>query len=168
MVAILGFATGRLCGGEIASARLDIVGLSLEIVPSVVTGIDIPVSVQTTFGGKTEDAAAVVDMTAAGDLIGPGLDASLHLVTAPGHKFSIPPLHQQGDYVLQNVRLLDRDGRLVQVAVPSSVSIRVAGVLDAGACPSEPTTVIDLTLMGAGGEAVVVRVGRGVLAALGL
>jgi tRNA threonylcarbamoyl adenosine modification protein (Sua5/YciO/YrdC/YwlC family) len=44
----------------------------------------------------------------------------------------------------------------------------VAGVIDAGACPSEPTTVIDMTPMGTGGEAVVVRQGRGELAALGL
>ncbi|MDQ6881290.1 MAG: L-threonylcarbamoyladenylate synthase [Pseudomonadota bacterium] len=44
----------------------------------------------------------------------------------------------------------------------------LAGVIDAGACPSEPTTVIDLTPMGAGGEAVVLRMGRGELAALGL
>lgn len=41
---------------------------------------------------------------------------------------------------------------------------QVAGVVDAGACPSQPTTVIDLS----GGEAVVVREGRGGLAALGL
>ncbi|GAC1599222.1 MAG: L-threonylcarbamoyladenylate synthase [Ramlibacter sp.] len=45
---------------------------------------------------------------------------------------------------------------------------QVAGVIDAGACPSEPTTVIDLTPMGTGGEAIVVRVGRGALAPLGL
>jgi tRNA threonylcarbamoyl adenosine modification protein (Sua5/YciO/YrdC/YwlC family) len=44
----------------------------------------------------------------------------------------------------------------------------LAGVLDAGACPSEPTSVIDLVPMGTGGEAVVVRAGRGDLAALGL
>jgi tRNA threonylcarbamoyl adenosine modification protein (Sua5/YciO/YrdC/YwlC family) len=44
----------------------------------------------------------------------------------------------------------------------------IAGVIDAGACPSEPTTVIDLTPMGTGGEAVVVRMGRGELAPLGL
>lgn len=41
---------------------------------------------------------------------------------------------------------------------------QVAGVVDAGACPSQPTTVIDLS----SGEAVVVREGRGELAALGL
>lgn len=45
---------------------------------------------------------------------------------------------------------------------------QVAGVIDAGACPSEPTTVIDLTPMGTGGEAVVVRRGRGEVAVLGL
>ncbi|HSV60807.1 MAG TPA: L-threonylcarbamoyladenylate synthase [Variovorax sp.] len=45
---------------------------------------------------------------------------------------------------------------------------QVGGVIDAGACPSQPTTVVDLTPMGTGGEPVVVRVGRGSLAALGL
>ncbi len=44
----------------------------------------------------------------------------------------------------------------------------LAAVIDAGACPLEPTTVIDLTDMGQGGEPVVVRQGRGELAALGL
>lgn len=44
----------------------------------------------------------------------------------------------------------------------------LAGVMDAGACPLEPTTVIDLTPMGMGGEPEVVRRGRGKLEALGL
>jgi len=41
---------------------------------------------------------------------------------------------------------------------------RVAGVIDSGACPREPTTVVDLT----DGEPVVIREGRGSLAVLGL
>jgi len=44
----------------------------------------------------------------------------------------------------------------------------LAAVIDAGACHQAPTTVIDLTPMGEGGEPVVVRQGRGDLAALGL
>ncbi|NTV85426.1 MAG: threonylcarbamoyl-AMP synthase [Burkholderiaceae bacterium] len=40
----------------------------------------------------------------------------------------------------------------------------IAAVIDAGACPSHPTTVVDMT----GGEIVVVRQGRGDLAILGL
>ena len=44
----------------------------------------------------------------------------------------------------------------------------LAAVIDAGACHQQPTTVIDLTAMGDGGEPVVVRQGRGDLAVLGL
>lgn len=45
---------------------------------------------------------------------------------------------------------------------------QIAGVIDAGACPSEPTTVVDLTPMATGGEAVVTRLGRGDISVLGL
>jgi tRNA threonylcarbamoyl adenosine modification protein (Sua5/YciO/YrdC/YwlC family) len=45
---------------------------------------------------------------------------------------------------------------------------QLAGVVDSGACPSKPTTVVDLVPMGTGGDPVVVREGRGNLAALGL
>ncbi|MCB2033675.1 MAG: Sua5/YciO/YrdC/YwlC family protein, partial [Ottowia sp.] len=41
---------------------------------------------------------------------------------------------------------------------------QIAGVVDAGACPLEPTTVVDLT----GGAPELVRRGRGDPAALGL
>ncbi|HQR99994.1 MULTISPECIES: L-threonylcarbamoyladenylate synthase [unclassified Polaromonas] len=44
----------------------------------------------------------------------------------------------------------------------------LAAVIDAGACPQEATTVIDLTPMGQGDDPVVVRQGRGDLAALGI
>ena len=45
---------------------------------------------------------------------------------------------------------------------------QLAGVVDAGPCASKPTTVIDLVPRGLGGDPVVVREGRGSLAALGL
>ncbi|TXT35831.1 MAG: tRNA threonylcarbamoyladenosine biosynthesis protein [Comamonadaceae bacterium] len=41
---------------------------------------------------------------------------------------------------------------------------RIAAVIDSGACPREPTTVVDLS----GDEPVIVREGRGSVAALGL
>jgi tRNA threonylcarbamoyl adenosine modification protein (Sua5/YciO/YrdC/YwlC family) len=44
----------------------------------------------------------------------------------------------------------------------------LAGVIDAGACALEPTTVIDLTPMGTGGDPEVVRAGQGALGPLGL
>ena len=44
----------------------------------------------------------------------------------------------------------------------------LAAVLDAGACHLSPTTVIDLTAMADGGEAVVIRMGRGDVQVLGI
>jgi tRNA A37 threonylcarbamoyladenosine synthetase subunit TsaC/SUA5/YrdC len=44
----------------------------------------------------------------------------------------------------------------------------LAAIVDAGACHQAPTTVIDLTAMGDGGEALVIRLGRGDIAVLGL
>ena len=44
----------------------------------------------------------------------------------------------------------------------------IGAVIDAGACASEPTTVVDLTPVGDGDEPVIVRQGRGALAPLGL
>lgn len=44
----------------------------------------------------------------------------------------------------------------------------IDAVIDAGACPLEPTTVLDLTPMGAGGEPTVLRQGAGLLDRIGL
>jgi len=44
----------------------------------------------------------------------------------------------------------------------------LAAVVDAGACPLQPTTVVDLTPMDGGGDPVIVREGRGSLEVLGL
>jgi tRNA threonylcarbamoyl adenosine modification protein (Sua5/YciO/YrdC/YwlC family) len=45
---------------------------------------------------------------------------------------------------------------------------QLAAVVDAGACPTEPTTVVDMTPMGTGDDPVLVRRGRGDPAILGL
>jgi tRNA threonylcarbamoyl adenosine modification protein (Sua5/YciO/YrdC/YwlC family) len=45
---------------------------------------------------------------------------------------------------------------------------QLAAVIGAGACPDQPTTVVDLTPMGAGGDALLVRQGRGDVSLLGL
>lgn len=44
----------------------------------------------------------------------------------------------------------------------------IDAVIDAGACPLEPTTVLDLTPMGAGGDPAVLRQGAGLLDRIGL
>ena len=61
-----------------------------------------------------------------------------------------------------------------QVALNDPQEIReklqsqVAGVIGAGPCPDQPTTVVDLVPMATGGDAVLVRQGRGDAAVLGL
>ena len=44
----------------------------------------------------------------------------------------------------------------------------IDAIVDAGACPLQATTVVDLTPMGQGDDALVVRQGRGSLSAIGL
>lgn len=44
----------------------------------------------------------------------------------------------------------------------------LAAVIGAGPCPDQPTTVVDLTPMGTGGDAVLVRQGRGDASVFGL
>lgn len=44
----------------------------------------------------------------------------------------------------------------------------IDAVIDAGACASEPTTVVDLSAMGRGGDPELIRSGRGDLATLGM
>jgi tRNA threonylcarbamoyl adenosine modification protein (Sua5/YciO/YrdC/YwlC family) len=44
----------------------------------------------------------------------------------------------------------------------------LAAVIDAGACPLEPTTVVDLTSMDGGGDPTLIRQGRGPLSTLGM
>ena len=45
---------------------------------------------------------------------------------------------------------------------------QLAAIIDAGACASAPTTVVDLSAMGQGGDPELVRQGRGDVARLGL
>src|SRR5882672_1191551 len=112
-------ATAAL-GDEIARANLNILGISLEVDRApVATGIAIPVAVQTIYGGKkNEDANPPPDLSVLGDLTGAGLDTPLVLATKPGRQFQIPALHQAGEYVLQNIRLVDGEGRFIQQAIP--------------------------------------------------
>ena len=79
---------------EIAAADLQIQGVGLKVITvSATTGLDIPVAIQTEFGGKqNDDAPSIEGLLAVGELTGPGIDSPIRLETAPGHKFQIPGL----------------------------------------------------------------------------
>ncbi|MEO8215449.1 MAG: Ig-like domain-containing protein [Acidobacteriota bacterium] len=122
-------AAGSGYAQTIAAADLQIQGSGLRVVTeSVTTAIDIPVSVQTEFGGKQNDAAPVVEgLVVLGELTGPGLDAPIQFQTAPGHQFQLPGLSREGVYFLQNIRLMSRSNFL-QPASPSLVTITVTNL----------------------------------------
>ncbi|HUJ15849.1 MAG TPA: carboxypeptidase-like regulatory domain-containing protein, partial [Thermoanaerobaculia bacterium] len=111
--------------GDVAHANLTIVGATLTIESGpIATGVDIPASVQTAYAGTPSP-----DLSVAGELSGPDLDTPIVLTATPGGKFQIPALHQPGDYTLSNIRLADRDGKFIQPAVPSAITITVSEVL---------------------------------------
>ncbi len=67
-------------------------------------------------------------LVAAGDLDGPGIELPIHLETAPGHKFTLPGLSQEGVYYLRNIRLM-KGTEFVQSATPSIATITVSNLL---------------------------------------
>lgn len=117
--------------GEVAKANLDILGLGLEVSRDhITTPVGVPATVQTMFGGETnERAPAAPGMNALAELTGPGIVTPITLAATPGHKFSLPPLHEKGDYELTNIRLAGANGEFLQQAVPSFASITVDDIL---------------------------------------
>jgi tRNA threonylcarbamoyl adenosine modification protein (Sua5/YciO/YrdC/YwlC family) len=88
----------------------------------------------------------------------------------PDHRALQQLLELHGEPLLSTT-LIDPDGGQA-LNDPEEIRRRfeklVAAVIGAGPCPDQPTTVIDLTPMGTGGEAVVLRQGRGDASVLGL
>ena len=84
----------------------------------------------------------------------------------PDHKALQALLELHGTPLLATTLILPGQDESLNDAsdIRERLEHQIAGVIDAGACPLEPTTVIDLS----SGEALVVREGRGPLAALGL
>ncbi len=115
---------------SITSASLRIQGAGLKVITeSVTTSIDLPTTVQTEFGGKQNDEAVSLEgVMAIGELTGPGIETPIQLTTAPGHRFQIPGLSQQGIYYLQNVRLVNGT-EFLQYASPATAVITVADLL---------------------------------------
>ena len=88
----------------------------------------------------------------------------------PDHKVLQDLLELHGEPLLSTTLIDPQQGEPLND--PDGIRQRFEKLLDAvigsGACPDQPTTVVDLTPMGTGGEAVLVRQGRGDLGRLGL
>jgi tRNA threonylcarbamoyl adenosine modification protein (Sua5/YciO/YrdC/YwlC family) len=88
----------------------------------------------------------------------------------PEHKALQALLELHGAPLLATTLILRGDTEPLNDAneIRKRLEHELAAVIDAGACHQQPTTVIDLTAMADGGEAVLIRQGRGSLSALGL
>lgn len=88
----------------------------------------------------------------------------------PEHKVLLALLELLGAPLLATTLIApgETDPMNDAVEIRSRFEHVLAAVVDAGACAQEPTTVVDLTPLGEGEDPLVIRVGRGELAALGL
>jgi len=88
----------------------------------------------------------------------------------PDHRVLLDLIELHGTPLLATTLILPGEDEPLNdpQAIREQLERQVAGVIDAGSCPLEPTTVIDLTGMGTGGDPELVREGRGSLAALGM
>ena len=88
----------------------------------------------------------------------------------PGHRVLLDLLEQHGTALLATTLIPPGETEPMNdaEAIRERFQHDLAAVIDAGACALAPTTVIDLTPMGTGGDPEVIRVGQGPLDALGL
>jgi tRNA threonylcarbamoyl adenosine modification protein (Sua5/YciO/YrdC/YwlC family) len=88
----------------------------------------------------------------------------------PDHKVLCELLMLHGEPLLATTLIPPGESQALNDAalIRERFEKQIGAVIDSGACPSEPTTVVDLTPMGTGGDPVLVRQGRGPLAVLGL
>ena len=88
----------------------------------------------------------------------------------PAHKALSALLAEHGAPLLATTLILPDESAPLNDAedIRARLQHELAGVIDAGACALAPTTVLDLTPMGDGGDPEVVRVGQGPLATVGL
>ncbi len=88
----------------------------------------------------------------------------------PGHKALQDLLELHGAPLLSTTLIAPDDTEPMNDpdAIRERFQHELAAVIGAGACPDQPTTVVDLSPMGDGGDPVVLREGRGDVAALGL
>lgn len=84
----------------------------------------------------------------------------------PDHEITLALLGALGEPLLASTLILPGETEPLNDAeeIRERLEKQIDLVIDAGACPAEPSTVIDLT----GGEPVLVRAGRGSLEPFGL
>ncbi len=139
-------------GGPFGTAQLQISGARLTIYTDSLTNdadqtlnVGEPGRVRTCYGagaacGSTT-AGAVPGLKVVGELSGPELPQAVTYEIAPGGTFFLPGFQREGDYLLENIRLVEMaTDRVLANAEPSLATLHVRQILLASA------TVTRLTL----------------------
>jgi RHS repeat-associated protein len=154
VIALLLAASPTAFAQPIASGSLRIEGMSFEV---RTTSVSVPEQtasrVQTALGGKeNSEAPDLGGAIAVAELRGASLPEPIILRTTPGHAFVVPGLklplgERAADFVLSDIRIVDKSGELLQFATPSSVPITVTVGLEASVTVSQ-LSVADLRSRG--------------------
>jgi len=129
---------------QVSGARLSIYRDSLTTDAEQTVNVGEPARIRTCYGtGACGSAAAgsVPGLKVVGELTGPELPQAISYETVPGGTFFLPGFQREGDYLLENVRLVDTaTGHVLANAEPSLATLHVRQILLASA------TVTRLTL----------------------
>ena len=140
--------------GPLASAQLEIQGNRLTIYAEgdvddsdQVINVGERAVVRTCYGGAAAACGSVAPgdpriagMTVQAELRGPELPQPIPLTAAPGGSFILPGFQQEGDYLLENIRLVnDTTGAILGSATPPVAIIRVRQIALASATVSTLT-----------------------------
>ncbi len=115
---------------DLGSGQLLIAGTELIVSPeSQTVPFDTPTIVETRLEGyDPEQGQLPADLRVLADFRGPQIEGVLVLETVPGAPLRIPRLRLEGEYLLENIRLL-QGGELLAYASPRSAVVRVTQVL---------------------------------------
>ncbi|HEY4575238.1 MAG TPA: hypothetical protein VIJ26_14775, partial [Thermoanaerobaculia bacterium] len=121
---------GLAMAGDLGNGQLLIAGSRLTVSPeSQTVPYDTPTIVETHLEGyDTSRGALPLDLRVLADFTGPEVDGVLVLETVPNQPFRIPQLRLQGEYQLDNIRLV-QGSTLLAYAAPRSSSVLVTQVL---------------------------------------
>ncbi|MFI5167823.1 MAG: Ig-like domain-containing protein, partial [Thermoanaerobaculales bacterium] len=157
MLALAAFPMRATADAPLASGRLQVQGARLTIYAdpadpqkndaNQAINLGESARVRTCYGGLDTPCGAVVPgdpriagLMALADLRGPDLPEPVPLRTLPGGAFVLPGFQQQGDYRLENIRLVASDGHVIGTADPPVAVLHVLQIMLASA------TVTNLTL----------------------
>jgi hypothetical protein len=131
LLAVGGLALAAAAGAtDLGSGELLVAGTRLVISPeSQTVPFDTPTIVETHLEGfDPANGSLPPDLRVLADFSGPELGGVLELEAAPNEPLRIPRLRLEGEYLLENIRLMQGDD-LLAYASPRSAVVRVTQIL---------------------------------------